>query len=108
MRENLFVVAQAYADANGLAMTTVSKRFHGNQFFLERFIRGQVSTTVRKYYEMLERFREEWPAGAKWPVTKETGRPTRVAPPAVPRAMPPRGPGGKFLGKKVHARRASA
>lgn len=78
MRENLFVLAQAFADAKGLSLTTVSKRIHGNQRFLEKYLAGEISTTIRIYYQMVRRLREAWPKGTAWPKTRDVPRPTRV------------------------------
>lgn len=104
MRENLLVLAQTYATERGLALTTVSKQFHGNQSFLEGFISGKISTTVRTYFSMVDKFRAEWPKGLKWPETRSVPRPTRIAY-REPTNLPTRGEGGKFLGKKVHKSR---
>lgn len=104
MRENLLVLAQTYAIAKGWALTTVSKQIHGNQSFLEDYVAGNISTTIRTYHVMLDRLREHWPKGIKWPATRDVPRPTRV-PYRAPANPPPRGPGGRFLGKKVYKSR---
>lgn len=69
MRQNMAVVAQAYANAKNLALTTVSKRFHGSSSFLTRYIAGASSPTIRQYFAILGRLREDWPKGVKWPRT---------------------------------------
>lgn len=69
MRQNLFALAQAYATAKGWSISTVSKQIHGNQAFLENFLKGEVSPTVRTYFLMINRLRENWPKGLKWPQT---------------------------------------
>lgn len=103
MRENLFVIAQTFATERELALTTVSKKIHGNQNFLDKYIRGEISTTLRIYFLMIERLRAEWPAGLEWPETREIPRPLRT--PYRPLVNPPpRGSAGRFLGKKVHKR----
>jgi len=107
MRENLFVIAQTFATAKGLALTTVSKRFHGNQNFLNDYVKGDISTTLKTYFGIIDKLREEWPTGTKWPETRSIPRPTRVAYRA-PTDLPPRGDSGKFLGKKVHKQVARA
>ena len=97
MRSNLMVLAQAFADAKGWALSTVSKRIHGDQAFLERYISGKGSTTVKTYFTMVERFRAEWPTGAPWPKTVEVPKLSRTP----HKALPERGDSGKFLGKKL-------
>ena len=69
MRANLIVIAQAYATAKGWSLSTVSKEIHGNQAFLEKFLAGEVSTTIGKYFAMIDQLRKNWPAGVKWPQT---------------------------------------
>lgn len=106
MRENLLVVAQTYAAAKGWALTTVSKQIHGNQSFLEGFVSGRISVRIDTYHTMMDKFRAEWPPGAKWPVTRDIPAPKKL-PYREPIDLPERGTGGKFLGKKVHKRRGS-
>ena len=105
MRENLLVLAQTYATAKGWALTTVSKQIHGNQHFLQGFIAGNISTSIKTYHRMIDKLRAAWPTGVKWPITRDVPRPTRVAY-REPLNLPKRGPGGKFLGKKVPKSRA--
>ena len=101
MRHNLFVLAQTYATGHGRSLTTVSKRIHGNQRFLEKFLDGRVSTTLRMYFHMVDKLRRDWPTGVKWPLTRPVPKLGRV--PYRPMVNDrPRGDGGKFLGKKVH------
>lgn len=69
MRQNLFVLAQAYADATGLSMTTVSKKIHGNGDFFAGFLEGKLSTGVDTYFVMVNRFRARWPKNTPWPKT---------------------------------------
>jgi hypothetical protein len=111
MRENLFVIAQTYASARGLALTTVSKEFHGNQLFLEKYIKGElspttgqpISLTIRTYFQMIDKFRAKWPTAVKWPETRDIQRPLRV-PYVAPANPPKRDDDGRFLGKKVQKR----
>ena len=70
MRENLLVLAQTYATANRLSLSTVSKQIHGNQAFLAKFLEGEISTTIKTYYQMVDRLRKNWPKGADWPKTR--------------------------------------
>jgi hypothetical protein len=66
-RENLIKLADGFAAATGLSLSTVGRRFHGNQAFFTEFKRGECSLTVSKYDEMVETFRAEWPKDAHWP-----------------------------------------
>lgn len=107
MRQNLLVLAQRYAEGRATArgrpaaLTTVSKKIHGNQKFLEKFLDGSVSTTIRMYFAMVEKLRKDWPEGVKWPETRPVPRLNRI--PYRPATnQPPRGNNGRFLGKKVH------
>ena len=103
MRSNLMVLAQTFADAKGWALTTVSKKIHGDQKFLERYLAGNGSTTIKTYFIMVERMRADWPTGAKWPLTLPVPKLSRVQ--VIDRAMPARESGsGRFLGTKVHKR----
>lgn len=70
MRQNLLVLAQTYASARGLALTTVSKQIHGRDDFLGQYLKGKMSPTVRTYYVMLNRLRSRWPRGTPWPATR--------------------------------------
>ncbi len=70
MRENLMVLAQTYANANGWALSTVSKQIHGKHSFLEDFFAGKTSTTLKTYYRMVNQLRRDWPRGIKWPATR--------------------------------------
>ncbi len=105
MRENLLVLAQTYATAKGWALTTVSKQIHGNQHFLEGVVSGNISTTIKTYHLMIDKLRANWPAGVKWPITRDVPRPTRT-PYREPLDLPKRGPGGRFLEKKLYKSRA--
>jgi hypothetical protein len=69
MRQNLMVLAQTYANARGWALATVSKEIHGNHQFLERYLAGEMSTTIKTYFLMVNRMRAKWPRGTPWPRT---------------------------------------
>lgn len=69
MRENLLVLAQTYATAEGWSLSTVSKQIHGNQAFLAKYLAGEISTTIRTYYLMVNRLRARWPKKTRWPRT---------------------------------------
>jgi len=66
-RAFLLSVAKAYAKATNLAMSTVSKRFHGADTFLEDFQDGKCSVTLRKFDSMIAEFRKLWPENTDFP-----------------------------------------
>lgn len=104
MRANLLVLAQTYADAKGWQLTTVSKQIHGNQYFFRDFIAGEISTTLKTYFQMIDKLRLNWPVGLKWPATRAIPHPSKVP----HRTLPARGARGKFLGIKVDKSRPRA
>jgi hypothetical protein len=106
MRENLFVIAQAYSNATGLAMTTVSKKIHGNGEFFASFLVGKLSCGIGTYFLMIDKFRKAWPKNAKWPETAVIPRLSRT-PYRPPVNLPERGKGGRFLGTKIPKRSQS-
>lgn len=69
MRQNLMVIAQTFATANGWSLSTVSKQIHGNQAFLAKFLEGEISTTLKTYDLMVNRLRARWPKKTPWPQT---------------------------------------
>lgn len=73
MRENLLVLAQTFATANGWSLATVAKIIHGNQAFLARYLAGKVAPTTKTYHLMVNRLRATWPAGTPWPITSPIG-----------------------------------
>lgn len=70
MRQNLLVLAQTYATARGLALTTVSKQIHGRDDFLGLYLKGKMAPTTRTYWIMVNRLRSRWPSGTRWPTTR--------------------------------------
>lgn len=97
MRSNLMVLAQTFATANGWALATVSKKIHGDQSFLERYLAGRGSTTIKTYFGMVDYMRANWPKGTPWPKTVEVPKLSRTP----SKALPGRDQTGKFLGKKL-------
>lgn len=74
-RADLDAIAKTYAVATNLALATVSRQFHGNQAFIAAFVRGEVTVTLSKMAEIVERFAREWPRGVKWPAVVVLRRP---------------------------------
>lgn len=70
-RDYLLAVATAFGKAHHLTLATVSRRFHGNVNFLGEFADGKITVTLRKFDEMLEAFKAEWPDNIKWPKARK-------------------------------------
>lgn len=70
LHTNLILIATAYAKATKITLTTVSKRFYGNNNFFEDLRRNRRSISIAKYEEMVDAFRGSWPDGAEWPLTR--------------------------------------
>lgn len=77
MRDNLLVIAQTFATASGLSLTTVSKQIHGGGEFFARYAAGEASCGVDTYFRMVNRFRARWsdlPVKTPWPETSAMGK----------------------------------
>lgn len=66
-RSNLLKLADAYAKATGMSLSAVSRKFYGNVTFLPEFKKGVQSISLRKFDEVVDKFRAEWPRDAAWP-----------------------------------------
>jgi hypothetical protein len=69
-RDNLLALADSYASAERVPFSTVSKRFYGNTNFLRRFQNREVSISIDKFDEVIERFIAKWPPDAEWPLLR--------------------------------------
>lgn len=69
MRSNLIAIAQRFADAKGWSLSTVSKKIHGKQDFLENYFAGKVNPRIDTYFSMIGKLRASWPRGTEWPKT---------------------------------------
>lgn len=78
IRDYISLVAKSYAKATGLALATISRRFHGTFSFLEDFKNGKRTITLRKLDEMLAAFRSEWPEDVPFPDPPLVGRPKKA------------------------------
>lgn len=67
IRVNVLAIANAYREATGLSLATVSARFYGNAGFLSEFKAGRQTISVDKLDQMVGKFRAEWPSEAEWP-----------------------------------------
>lgn len=74
MRSNLRALAWAFARANNISLTTVSKKIHGHGDFLQKYFDGQGSTRIDTYFLMVNRFRARWPESVDWPETEPVGK----------------------------------
>ena len=67
-------VAAVYAEARGLALSTVGRMVAGKCDFFPLLAEGRV--TLRRANRVLERLSDNWPEGLEWP-------------PDIPRPEPP-------------------
>jgi len=67
IRENLLAIAKAYSAAEGISLTTTSKRAYGHSKFLSEFAAGRKSLSIQKCEQVLNWFEANWPEGAAWP-----------------------------------------
>lgn len=67
VKNNLIAIATAYRRGTGASLTQISKDFYGNSNFFASLKNGSHSVSVRKLDEMIEQFRERWPADTHWP-----------------------------------------
>jgi hypothetical protein len=70
VRDNLIKLATAYAKATDKSMGQISKEFYGNGSFFDDLAAGDRSIGVDKLEKMVEQFRQNWPDGARWPLTR--------------------------------------
>lgn len=66
-RKNLLAIARAFAKAEKIRLTQVSRRVYGTSNFLAKFERGTISVSLEKYDKMLVWFMDRWPEDVRWP-----------------------------------------
>lgn len=66
-RANARAIVTAYRRATGLSVGQVSKKFYGNAGFLAAFLSGKQSMSLKKFDQVVDGIREQWPAEAEWP-----------------------------------------
>ena len=71
LRDNIEVLAKAYAKAKGIKLTTVSRLVRGDPHFLADFIKGNISVTAKKYDEIVQWFEDNWIVGKHKPKIAE-------------------------------------
>lgn len=69
MRDNFLLIVAAYGVHKRMPETAISKKIYGNQAFMERYRKGEVSPTIRNYFAMIDKMAEDWPEDAPWPET---------------------------------------
>lgn len=75
LRSHIIALADAYKDATGLSINTISEKASRDHKFIARIkggwsnrASGEPSTfTVRRYDEMMAWFRDNWPKDTPWP-----------------------------------------
>ena len=68
LRKNLLEIARAYAKAQKLPLSAVSRKTYGNSNFLEEYAKAKITLSADKASEMLDWFRDHWPDNARWPI----------------------------------------
>lgn len=78
-RDYLLRIARTFASANGIALATVSRRFHGTDSFFVDFELGQRTITLRKLESMLVEFQNNWPTDKmKFPSPPDSLKPRKL------------------------------
>lgn len=67
LRRSLRAVANAFAEANGCALSTVSRRCRNDSGFFHRLADPSKSFTARTFDEVMQWFSTNWPDGSEWP-----------------------------------------
>lgn len=77
LRQNLLRLADAFIagrKASGgrkIGVSTLSRLAHNDPWFFDRLSRGEIGFTARKYDEVVEWFKTNWPEGVAWPAIFE-------------------------------------
>lgn len=64
---NLIAVARAYADAEGIELSTVSSRVFDDSKKLPAIAEGRADIQLGRYEAAMAWFAGNWPRGARWP-----------------------------------------
>lgn len=67
LRQTLRIVAGAFAEADGCALSTVSRRCRNDSGFFHRLADSSKSFTARTFDEVMQWFSANWPEGSAWP-----------------------------------------
>lgn len=79
LRQKLLLVADAYCDAAGIGLGTLSARILGRGSRLHMLRHNETSITIDSYESALDRLSVEWPDGAVWPASVERPDPALAA-----------------------------
>lgn len=91
-RANILALATAYADATGMTVDQISKKFYGRGDFIGVFVIRKASISVDKLDAMIDRFAAEWPDSAPWPELQDVPAKRRT-PDSSPGKSVPNGAG---------------
>lgn len=91
-RANILALATAYADATGMTVDQISKKFYGRTDFIGSFVVRKASISVDKLDAIIAKFEANWPEGAPWPQLHDVTV-NRRTPPASTGKSVPRGAG---------------
>lgn len=69
-REDLLLIASAYAQHVGISLVTVSKNFHGRTRFFDQLRDRDATITIKKLTPLVDKFVRLWPGDLPWPRTK--------------------------------------
>jgi hypothetical protein len=68
LRKNLLEIARAYAKAEKMPISVVSRKTYGKSSFLQDYAKAEKTLSADKASEMLDWFRDHWPDKAAWPI----------------------------------------
>lgn len=79
--DSLLTVAQAYAEAENIDLSTVSGRALGDSKKLPMIKEDGRDIQVRRLEKTMQWFSDHWPANTKWPkgIARPVAQPERVA-----------------------------
>ena len=81
LRSSLIAVAEAFAAAEGCALSTVSRRCRNDSAFFRRIADVGKSFTLRTFDEVMQWFSDNWPGDADWPIG--VARPSAASSPSL-------------------------
>ncbi|MFA5951521.1 MAG: hypothetical protein WC807_14675 [Hyphomicrobium sp.] len=67
LRSNLLILAEAYAGAMGIALSTLARQAAGDWRFFQHLEEDGKTFTARKYDEVVQWFSDSWPSNVQWP-----------------------------------------
>lgn len=76
--KNLMDLANAYAEAKDISLSTVGRYIHGTASFFQKLDNGDITVSARTYDSLVGRFEQQWPKGAPWPKIQKPFKPRRA------------------------------